>query len=48
MLSNEACRRLLPPSASLTDQEVERLRDDLMAIAELIFRLTASDNVGEE
>lgn len=35
MLSLEQCRRLLGPGCELSDEELERLRDELYALADI-------------
>jgi hypothetical protein len=36
MISLDECRKLLGPTCELSDEELERLRDDLYALADIV------------
>ena len=41
MLSTKRCRQILGPSIELTETELERVRDDLYALARIVVDIAA-------
>jgi hypothetical protein len=48
MLSLEECRRLLPPSVQLDDEELERVRQQMYALCTASYEALAPKPAGSE
>jgi len=48
MLSLEECRRLLPPSVQLDDEKLEKIRQQLYALATASYEMLAPEVSGGE
>jgi len=48
MLSLEECRRLLPPSLQLDDEELEKIRQQLYALCAASYEALAREAVDSE
>ena len=48
MLSTNRCRQILGPSVELTEAELERVRDDLYALAHVVVDIVARKKAREK
>ena len=48
MISTNRCRQILGPSVQLSDEELERVRDDLYALARVVVDIAARRRAQEK